>query len=294
MKLKDNFKRQIEILGLTLDSHVTKSDLEDLYECGTATIERDLVELRSLGVDIHSTRKDGLSVIGSMAPAILRDLVTDYLVLSHSAESYDKASALLIESKHRGAVSLIVRIQQAIERSQMITIDYQKDIDTVEKNREIAPLFIFQKEYSWRLLALHEGTQKQYILAKILSVRSGTKKFDKPPKEEIEKLFRYSFRSWLSSDEHTIRLALSKSWGEAIQLKPIMEQQNLIRQPDGSFILEGIVSSLGEFASWVVSRGQGVTVLSPKPLRDRVVMLAKAALENYNPQRRKAARRKNG
>ena len=281
MKNKENFKRQIEILGLSLDGSYSKADFEDMYECGKATIERDLEELRSLGIDIHSTRKKGVEISSNISTSLLRDIVTDYLVLSHSAESYDKATALLVQTKKSNAVSHIVRIQQAIDYSQLIIIDYQKDTHLVENKREIAPLIIFQKEYSWRLLAIHDGKQKQYMIGKILSVSSTEKKFKKPQKEEIEKLFRYSFRSWLSSDQYNIKLKLSKNWGEAIQLKPIMEHQKLTKQTDGSFILEGIVSSLTEFASWVVSRGRGVTVVSPKELKDRVMELAQGSLDNY-------------
>lgn len=281
MKLKDNFKRQIEIIGLSLDKTYTKADLEDLYDCGKATIERDLEELRSLGIDIHSTKKKGVSVVRDISSSILCDLVTGYLVLSHSAESYDKASALLVQMRKAEAVTLVVKIQQAIERSQILSIDYQKDINVIEYKREIAPLNIFQKENSWRLLAMHDGKKKQYILGKILSVNNTVKKFSKPSKEEIEKLFRYSFRSWLGSEEYKIKLRLSKTWGEALKLKPIMEQQQLTQQADGSYILEGIVSSLTEFASWIASRGRGVTVISPRPLKERVLEIARGTLQNY-------------
>lgn len=281
MKLKDKFKRQVEIVGLSLDKFYTKADFEDFYDCGTATIERDLKELRSLGIDIHSTKKKGVAIERDIPHTTLCDLVTSYLALSHSAELYDKATALLVQTKKAEAVTLVVKIQQAIERSQMLCIDYQKDINVIEYNREIAPLYIFQKENSWRLLARHEEKNKQYILGKILSVSNTKKKFNKPSKDEINKIFRYSFQSWLGSEEYKIKLRLSKTWGEALQLKPIMEQQRLIQQSDGSYILEGIVSSLTEFASWIASRGRGITVISPKPLKERVIEIATGTLQNY-------------
>jgi predicted DNA-binding transcriptional regulator YafY len=61
-----------------------------------------------------------------------------------------------------------------------------------------------------------------------------------------------------------------------------MERQKIESLPDGSIIFETVVNSLGEIASWIVSRGEGVEVLEPEELRNRVIQIAGAVLRNYN------------
>lgn len=62
--LKVKIKRQTEILGLVLANPDKYQiyDFEELYEVNDLTIKRDLQELRSLGIDIHSEGKKGITV----------------------------------------------------------------------------------------------------------------------------------------------------------------------------------------------------------------------------------------
>lgn len=54
------FKRQIEILGLCLSEEIVKPlrtfDLADYFKVEELTIKRDLQDLRSYGIDIHSDK----------------------------------------------------------------------------------------------------------------------------------------------------------------------------------------------------------------------------------------------
>lgn len=279
---KDNFKRQVEILGLCLNGTYAIGDLEDLYDCGKATIERDLEALRSLGIRIHSSGKKGVRVLSEISPAMLRQLVTEYLVLSNSADLYDKATALLVQSLKSNAVSILAHIQRAIDCSNLVVIDYQKDIEKVEFDREIAPTMVFQKEQTWRVLAIHDRKFKQYIIGKILKITPTNKKFNKPSKRHIEQLFQFSFKSWIGKEAHQFKVQLNAVWGKALKLKPIMEYQAITEQPDGTYLLEGVVSSLDEIAGWIASKGIGVKVLSPKELKDKVLKIGQGILANYS------------
>ena len=60
-----------------------------------------------------------------------------------------------------------------------------------------------------------------------------------------------------------------------------MEFQKIIEYPDGSIEYETIVNSLKEIASWIVSRGEGVIVLEPDELKNKVIKIAKGVLKNY-------------
>ena len=80
------------------------------------------------------------------------------------------------------------------------------------------------------------------------------------PQQEVDALFEHSFRSWIGTEHHTVRLRLDRTWAERIKPQQLMESQVITENPDGSIVLETTVNSLDEVASWVVSRGAGVTV----------------------------------
>ena len=58
---QSKFKRQIEILGLCLSEETKKPiitfDLAEYFQVEELTIKRDLQDLRSYGIDIHSHKE---------------------------------------------------------------------------------------------------------------------------------------------------------------------------------------------------------------------------------------------
>ena len=61
---QSKLKRQIEIIALALNSEKKFSifDVAELFHCEELTIKRDLQELRSQGIDIHSTKGKGICI----------------------------------------------------------------------------------------------------------------------------------------------------------------------------------------------------------------------------------------
>jgi predicted DNA-binding transcriptional regulator YafY len=180
-----------------------------------------------------------------------------------------------------------VNLQRCIDRSVIAVIDYVKEASEVEQNKEICPLQLFQSDGSWRVLAVNDGVIKQYLLNKILQLQATDRKFRRVAQDQIDNMFRYSFRSWVGSERHHVKLMLSGVWAARIKPRQLVEAQAITEGKDGSIVFEAIVNSLEEVASWVVSRGEGVTVLEPAELKDLVVSLAKGALRNYKDPRKK-------
>jgi len=283
LEIQTKVKRQIELLGMALNNRegFKDADFAVLFDRDIPTIKRDMRELRSLGINIHSEKKHGICVAGQMEPDILRELITQYTGICNSASGIDKATALLVKSQKEKALHRIVMLQRCIDGNTVALVDYQKSDQTTEKNRELCPLMIFSSEGQWRVLAVNNGTIKQYLLSKILDVRTGTRKFSKISPDTIADIFRYSFRSWVGSEQHKVRIHLSKTWAARMKPRQLVESEVITKNDDGSVVFEAIVNSLEEVASWVVSRGAGVKVLEPKKLEEMVVELAKGALANY-------------
>lgn len=285
LKLQTNLKRKIELLGFALDNPggLKDSDFAVLFNRDIPTIKRDMQELRSEGIDIHSEKKKGLCVRQDVEADLLRKLIIQYMGICASESGVDRATRLMVKKLRGRALSNLVRLQHCIEKKHIVHIDYQKDDTEVEKDREICPLLIFSSEGYFRVLSLNEGVMKQYHLIKLLDVRPTERAFKPPPREDIEDLFRNSFKSWIGTERHQIRLRLDPTWAERIKPQQLMEAQLLTEDEDGSVVLEATVNSLTEIASWVVSRGKGVAVLEPQALKDLVINTARGVLENYKP-----------
>jgi predicted DNA-binding transcriptional regulator YafY len=280
---QNNTKRKIELLGLALhnEEKLRDADFADLFDRDVPTVKRDMAELRSEGVDIHSRKNAGITVAGPVEEAVLRSAIVQYIGMCTAHTAADKATALLVKKHHEYALTMVVQLQRCIDGTLMARIDYEKAAGETERGREIGPLTLFSSEGYWRVLALHDGKVKQYHLTKISSLAPTTRKFRRPPAEEIDQVFRYSFRSWTGTDAHRVSVIMDGVWAERLRHQQLSDTQELTDLPDGGIRLELTVNSLDEFAAWVVARGKGVRVESPFELRRKVVSLATGVLSNY-------------
>jgi predicted DNA-binding transcriptional regulator YafY len=211
----------------------------------------------------------------------IKQMIIQYVGLSNADTAVDRATSLLVRGHGAAALVNVVRLQQCIEHRKVARIHYQKQPDEPAKDYDIQPYTLFQSESTWRILAGHEGIAKQYLLTKIRSVSPTDRSFRGIERELIEEMFRTSFRSWLGPEQHRILLLLSPEWAARLRPMQLVETQQLRELKDGSAELEATVSSLDEVAAWVVGRGAGVTVLEPGRLKEKVLALARGALQNY-------------
>ena len=168
------------------------------------TVKRDLRELRENGIDIHSVKGKGLGLFSKVTDSKLRELIKQYSALNTSDTFVDKSTNLFVTKLKEKSLANMVILQMCIDNKKTALIDYEKETDEMEHGQEISPLLIFQSDNYWRVLTLHNGKIKQYILNKIIDVRESNKHFTPIPKEKIEDVFKYSFRSWLGADTFKI------------------------------------------------------------------------------------------
>jgi predicted DNA-binding transcriptional regulator YafY len=278
------FKRQIEILGLCTAEHIncTGEYLLDEYRVEPLTIKRDLSELRSNGINIHSSGKKGIEIISGINPGKLKELLIQYLGLCYSKNSYDKPVEMMIKRLKDKALSNVVIIQKCIEKNRMASMLYEKEANEKGKKwRDICPLQMFQSEDHWRVLAVENDKMKQFHLNKILDIKPLDRNFKPVPRQKIDELFLYSWRSWLGPDKYEVKLRLSAYWAAKIKPRQLMIYQNITDNEDGTVDFSITVNSLDEIASWIVSRGEGVKVLAPDELKEKVINIAKGTLKNY-------------
>lgn len=279
------FKRQLEIVGLILSQNYSgilrSADLAYIFGVEELTIMRDLQQLRSIGIDIHSTKKDGVCINKKLPEPKLLELISQYSSLSQSPAFADKSTKLLVNRLGEKSLANFVILQMAAEKNLIAAIDYEKDNGMLDFGRVICPVLVFQSDNYWRVLTCSEGKFKQFHLNKILEARHTERSFAKVPDSILEDVFRFSWKSWVGTDKIDIKLIFSTVWKERILPKQLMTSETFTESADGNFIYETTVNSIDELASWIVSRGKGVKVLEPTELKTRVITLAKETLGNY-------------
>ncbi len=285
LDLKNKFKRQIEILGICLsmkyEGKLNTFDLAEMFGVEELTIKRDLKELRDNGIDIHSVKGKGLCLFTNINDSKLCELIRQYSALN-AADSYvEKSTSLFVTKLKEKSLANMVMLQLCIDNKKTAIIDYEKESEEMEYGQEISPLLIFQSDNYWRVLTLHKGKIKQYIMNKIIDVRESNKHFTPIPKGKIEDVFKHSFRSWLGSDKYKIKLYFSPLWADRIKPKQLLDSEIFTTNKDGSVTYEATVNSLDEIAGWVATRGEGVKVIEPDDLKELVIKIAKGILKNY-------------
>jgi predicted DNA-binding transcriptional regulator YafY len=284
-EFRNKLKRQLEIVGICLSQnypgHLSTFDLADMFGVEELTIKRDLKDLRSEGIDIHSVRGRGVRLTSNLNDEKLRELIQQYTALAISYEAVDKSTGLMVNRLSEKALANMIILEMCIESRTRALIDYEKESEGVDFRREVSPHRIFQRDNYWRVLAVENGILKQFHLNKILDARATSFKFEPLPPEKIDELFKYSWRSWLGDERYNIKLKLSHIWADRLLPKQLMEHEKITELENGSVLYETTVNTLDEIAGWVVSRGSGVTVLEPQELRERVMKLAKESIQNY-------------
>ncbi len=281
--IRDKIKRQIEILGIAIENPEKYKivDLEVMFNCNGATIKRDLKDLRALGIDIHSVSRRGVRVENKITPEVLNGFINDYILLNNSSINIEKSTHFLVTSRKEAALSTVTMIQYCIDKNLIAKILYKKQNRKTAKLREVAPLIIFYGKNEYRLFAAEDKTYKQFLLSRIQSVDITNKKFKPVSKNKIDSVFATSLDFWLGEKTIKIKLLLMKPWYRRRKLPLLVENQTIIRNSDGSLILDAEVNSIAEVAQWIVAQGRGIIVVEPEKLKKLVFNLAQDVFYNY-------------
>lgn len=284
-ELQSKLKRQIEILGVILSQnyHSPKTfDLADMFGVEELTIKRDLKELRSSGIDIHSEKRRGVCVSRIIDNVKLKEFVDNYHSLCYAGSLPVRATSLLLKKLGEKGLANMITLQLCIERNNIAIIDYEKESEDLEFRRRIGPMLLFESDNYWRVLAKSDGVLKQFHLNKIIEVRKTEEKFVPLSQDEISSIFRYSWRSWLGTEKIEVKLELDKNLAEELRLKKIMDYEKFENGENGKVVYSTIVNSLEEISRWIASQGRGMKVLEPVLLREKVIELARETLGNYD------------
>ena len=120
-------KRQIEILGLVISkpAFYKTFDLADIFNCDDITIKRDLRELRSLGIDIHSISKKGIKVENELPEILLEQFILQYSIYTSIQKEFNKANHFLVDRINHNALAYLTLLQMSIDKNNLLQYLYR-------------------------------------------------------------------------------------------------------------------------------------------------------------------------
>lgn len=273
--------RQIEILSLVEKNPGTYAiaDLCEIFRVETATLNRDLRELRELGFDIHSS-KNKLSLLKTLSDKDYRGLLSVYLTSVNGIISFPKNISLTVKQLEGRTLDVFTSLVGAIELREKIDVRYMRNQDSSLRRYTLEPYDIIPGNRDWRLIAKSDGIFKQFIIGGVQSVERTGERFIRSSEYSADKYYARSFGFFSGADVFDVALEFGKGVADVIGNRTWSEEQELTKNRDGSVLLRMKVNSIEEVGSWVLSWGGDVKVLEPAALREYVVSKAKGILQS--------------
>lgn len=272
-------RRPIEILAMVIEknAHYSVADLTLRFGVEEAAIQRDLRELRSLGVAVHS-RKNKIMLMEPLDPELLSTIISLYISLSGAAISYPKSISLLTQKMKDAFLTTLVTLVHAIENRKPLLLQYKRISDGNLVRREVEPYDIIPTFRDWRLIAHSDGIYKQFLLENIQSIEVFDKTFVRKNDYHPDKVFRNSFNYWLGGEE--IRVVLDFSIDVADQVRHgVWSETQEVEETESGVRLTMVVNSYETISNWILGWGSAVRVVEPKELREHVIAIAKEFLD---------------
>ena len=261
-------------------------DLQFMFDCNEITIKRDLSELRSKGVNIHSVPKKGLIVEGNASDEVIRSLLDQYIIISQLEGTQNKATEALVNIRRQESLVIFAIIQRCIDHSKKTKIKYKSSGNPSVSSKIIEPLLLFERENCWRLIANENGKRKQFVIEKIISAREIDETFISPDKGKLMNALDISFGAWIDDKTIPVKILFTKEWLNSGKIPHLMKGQETKEQPDGSIMVSFKVSYLEDLARWIVARGGEVVAIEPPELLHIVMNICNGTIRSHSSSKK--------
>ena len=211
--------------------------------------------------------------------------VIDNSNISPEIKKLFEKETLLETEKHPevGCSELIAEILDAISMKKIIEIEYQKFDDKIKKHK-IKPILLKEDKQLWYIIGLSIKRESIITLAldRIVDITILDEDFDSIDFDSLE-YFKYSFGITVSDSEAIdVVINFDPKQGNYLRTLPIHNTQEILEDNDKMFVIKVRVKPSYEFYSKIFSYGADATILSPKPVIERVLKTFKKALGKYS------------
>ncbi len=250
--------RQTEILAAVMNG-VTKSKLDfaEQYGVTEVTIQRDLENLRSYGLEIFSRGKR-VRLLENPPQEPLIEILANYLPLKLNSDVFKKQVSVFSKQNKSDFFPNLALLSKAVNENTVIEIKYKRFYDNQIKNYSLIPIRLFANEYNWLLHAIKEGEKQiqTFYVTRIIELRltgKHTEKIDLQQTDEQECEIVLKFSPEAESE------ILDKIWFEKFEL---------IIDENGYLILKTKVPLTNKLASWCISWWDMLEIVEPIKLKD--------------------------
>lgn len=182
------------------------------------------------------------------------------------------------------APAILQTLEQALEEKRRVRISVRVatrggdicsyDIDPIALRYVDASLYLF----AW---VPEKSADRTFKLARITAAELLRERACPPAHLTSEEAFSHAVKAWSGALTRVrIRIAPSVAW--LLPEYPLVPGNTVQPQPDGSAIVDAMVSGTAEAARWTLSWGENAEALEPKELRDRVASHLQQALIAYD------------
>lgn len=175
----------------------------------------------------------------------------------------------------------LTTVMQAMLDGECLRIGYRKYLSDETESRDIRPYAVKEFEKRWYIVAYSEQAQglRTYAMDRVISLERNGKQFKMPIGFNVDELFEGSYGIYLPEDEKPVLVRLRATEREAAYLRDLPLHPSQMELDDGLFAFRLVPNP--NFVMELCKRGEGLTVLEPESLRNKVMETLKSALKAY-------------
>lgn len=200
----------------------------------------------------------------------------------------DQAEHILLESPPRGNEHLSA-ILEGIRHSDILTLELKRFRTFKVVKIDIIPYFVRLFRQEWYLVArdLRRDIVRIFPLDKIADITKTGEKFELPEDEDYPEamtFFNDYFGVILDEDvqRETIRLEAFGDAAKQLQMSPLHSSQVEVEETDGHVVFSVRLYPTSDFIRELCRYGNGLKVLSPASVKEKIITFAKTILNNYD------------
>ncbi|MFT3830675.1 MAG: WYL domain-containing transcriptional regulator [Opitutaceae bacterium] len=183
----------------------------------------------------------------------------------------------------RADLELFRRLSQAVLENREIAFDYRGLGDAKPARRRVQPWHLCCVDSQWYLIGydLNRAAKRTFAFPRISGVDLTRHTFARPAGFSIREHLGGSFGIIAGSGEYRVRLRFDNWAAQLVRERFWHDSQELTERRDGTVELALELDSLAEVERWILSWGEHVEVLAPKPLRERIAAVARLMAEKH-------------
>lgn len=291
---------------------LTAAQLLSELATSRATLYRDLAVLRSAGVPLHTEVVNGearVSIVGDPLPDRVPPIQLFALRVACTALRPLGGTRLVRElerlrdrlpSPRQGELDLdlapvvphdedvVGTIERGLLDHRVVIAAYQGTGDRAPKERRFAPLSLrlVKGQLYIGAVDLEKGAARTFKVTRLAGARLG-ERFD--PTGMTAPDFSRAAVAW-SGEPTLVRVRLAPAIARFASEWPLVPDQEVSTERDGSAVVRAEVSGTEEALRWVLSWGRNAEVIEPEALRSRVEEELRGALARYGLPRSRMPR----